>query len=220
MEIYNIMNNTNQKSKPKFNIITKGPLRKQIIISMNTNNSKRLIAQANNHITDINRLLKDVKSEISADFIRSNNKRIVITTNKVVASSDLNIVEKYMKELNNIDLNDVMSLRLLQSKSYLKILDILYFQKNTNLPVMSNIIKRVIKSTHIFDDMVLAFHPQVIKASSKSDIAIIWVDICDLQNGMKVKCLINRCFNVGYHITIIRRINMNPGVLQCKNCWK
>ena len=102
-----------------------------------------------------------------------------------------------MKELNNIDLNNVISLRLLQFKSYLKILDILYFWKNTNLPVMLNIIKRVIKST-IFDDIVLAFYLQVIKISPKSDMAIIWVDICDLQNGIKAKCLINRCFTVGY----------------------
>jgi len=63
------MNNTDQKSKSKFNMITKGLSRKQIIISMNINNSERVIAQANNHITDINKLLKDVKSEISADFI-------------------------------------------------------------------------------------------------------------------------------------------------------
>ena len=69
MEIYNIMNNIDQKSKSKFNMITKGLLRKQIIIFMNINNSERVIAQANNHITDINKLLKDVKSEISADFI-------------------------------------------------------------------------------------------------------------------------------------------------------
>jgi len=60
-----------------------------------------------------------------------------------------------MKELKNIDLNDVISLRILQFKSYLKILDILYFWENTNLSVILN---------------------------------IIWVDICDLQNGIKPWC--------------------------------
>ena len=69
MGIYNILNNINQKSKPKFNMITKGSLRKQIIILINMNDSERVITQANNHITDINKLLKDVKSEISANFI-------------------------------------------------------------------------------------------------------------------------------------------------------
>ena len=32
--------------------------------------------------------------------------------------------------------------------------------------------------------------------------------------------LINRCFNVGRYIVTIHRANMNPGVPQCKNCWK
>ena len=142
---------------------------------MSMNNFERVIitAQTNNHITNINRLLKGVKSEISANYIWSDNKGIVITTNKVVASSNLNIVEKYMKELNNVNSNNAMSSRLLQSKSYLKILDIPYLWKDANLSVTPNIIERVIKSTHIFDDTVLASYPQVIKVSPKSDIAVI-----------------------------------------------
>jgi len=49
------------------------------------------------HVSNINRLLKDIKSEISADFIHSNNKGVVIITNKIVSTSNLNIIEKYMK---------------------------------------------------------------------------------------------------------------------------
>jgi len=73
---------------------------------MGTNNAERVIAQANNHVENINRLLRGIKSEISADYICSNNKRIIITTNKAAVSSDLNIVEKYIK-LNNVDLNTI-----------------------------------------------------------------------------------------------------------------
>ena len=32
--------------------------------------------------------------------------------------------------------------------------------------------------------------------------------------------LINRCFNVEWYIATIWRANMNPGIPQCKNCWK
>ena len=93
--------------------MTKDPLRKQIIILMSTNNTERIMVQSNSYIANINRLLKEVKSKILADYIYSNNKGIVITTNKIAASSNLNIVEKYMKELNNINSNDIMSSRLL-----------------------------------------------------------------------------------------------------------
>ena len=103
IEIHNITNNIELKSKPKFNMTTKSPSRKQIIIHMNTNNSEEVVSQANEYISNINRLLKDVKSDVSADYICSDNKGVIITTNKVIAPSDLNIVEKYMKELNNIN---------------------------------------------------------------------------------------------------------------------
>ena len=139
--------------------MTKGPSRKQIIISMSMNSAKRVMTQSNTYITNINRLLKGIKSEISADYIHSDKKGIVIMTNKIAIFSNLNIVEKYMKDLNDIDLNNIMSLRLLQSKSYLKILGILYFLEDTNLSVMPDIIKRVIKCIYIFNNIVLASYP-------------------------------------------------------------
>ena len=49
---------------------------------------------------------------------------------------------------------------------------------------------------------------------------IIWIDIWDVQSGSKAKSLINRCFNVGRFIATIQEANMNPGVPQCKNCWR
>lgn len=61
IEIYKVINNTNQKGKPKFNITTKNPLRKQIIILMSMNNTERVIVQFNLYIANINRLLKEVK---------------------------------------------------------------------------------------------------------------------------------------------------------------
>ena len=64
------MTNSNQKSKYKLNIITKGSLRKQSIMPISMNNIEKVIAQSNAYVTNINRLLK---LEISADFICSDN---------------------------------------------------------------------------------------------------------------------------------------------------
>jgi len=41
------MTNSNQKDKPKLNIITKDLLRKQIMISMSMNNIEKVMAQSN-----------------------------------------------------------------------------------------------------------------------------------------------------------------------------
>ena len=76
---------------------------------MRKNNSNIIVSQVNIHISNINRLLKGVKSEILADFIYFNNRKFIITTNKLAATSDLNVIKKYIKKLNNINSNNIMS---------------------------------------------------------------------------------------------------------------
>ena len=114
-----------------------------------------------------------MKSEVLADFICFDNKGSIITTNKAVATSDLNIVEKYIKELNNINSNNIISPCLSQFKSYLKILGISYYLANTNSPITSNIVEEIIKNAHVSNDFILVSHTCIIKASSKSNMAII-----------------------------------------------
>ena len=70
---------------------------------MGTNNAERIVAWANIYVENINRLLKNIKSEVSVDYIHLDNKGIIVI---------LNIVEKYIKDLNNVDSNDIMSPRL------------------------------------------------------------------------------------------------------------
>ena len=110
IKIYNITNNKKIKSKLKLNITTKSPSRKQVIMPISINNSNTIISQANIHISNINKLLKDVKSKVFANFICSDNREVIITTNNEVASLDLSMVNKYIKDLNNLGSNNIMSL--------------------------------------------------------------------------------------------------------------
>jgi len=79
--------------------------------------------------------------------------------------------------MENVNSEDIESPRLSQSKFYLKIIDILFFIENTNIPILLYFVESVIKSNHIFNNLLLASKLQVIKVSPKSDIAIVWVDI-------------------------------------------
>ena len=67
---------------------------------------------------------------------------------------------------------------------------------------------------------MITSRPKIIKLLPRSNMAIILLDIWDLQSGSKAKGLINRCFSIGNYITIIQEANINPEVPQCKNCWK
>jgi len=78
------------------------------------------------------------------NLIRADNIRLTITTNKVIFILDLNTIENYIKNIDVINLNNVILPKISQSKSYLKILDISYFVENTNILITANIVKRML----------------------------------------------------------------------------
>jgi len=218
--IQKVINGSNDKAKPRLNMTTKGPSHKQVIIPMSCDLGKRFIKDSSSHVININQALKSIKSNICADFICADNKGIIISTNNVAANSDLQEIEKYVKISLATNNDSISSLRLPQSKFYLKIMGILYFVNKSNIRISSEDIECILKNNHLFNDIVLMSKPCIIKVFPKLDMAIIWIDIWDTQNGNNAKKIINRCFNVGSVIAMVRGANMNPGVPQCKNCWK
>ena len=200
---------------------TKGPSRKQVIVPMSNNNTISFTKNSVLYVAHINRLLRNAKSDIVVDFIRSNPIGPVIVTNKVTKQSNLQIISQYIKKSEDINELQVEEPHLPQSKSYLKIISIPFFSNGKTQDCLNaSDIENILKQNQIFDDIKLMSRPRVIKVSPKSDMSIIWIDIWDHQSSNKAKCLINRCFNVGRYIATIRGANMNLGVPQCKNCWK
>ena len=220
IEIHNAtLNGTQPKGKKKISITTKGPSRKQAIVPLLGQHVNSIMNNAGLHVNSINGLLKGIKSTLRAEFIRPSTESIIITTNNVPAPSDLSVIKRYVKSIDSIGLDEVAVPRLPQSKSYLKITGIPYLQ-SSGLAITNEDIANYLKNSELFEGITLAAKPRVIKVSLKSDMAIIWIDIWDSQNGSKAKTLINHLFNFGRYIATFRGTSMNPGVLQCHNCWK
>ena len=199
---------------------TKGLSRKQVIVLMNCDNIKKFMGESSNHVSNLNRALKSIKLDVMVDFIHLDPMDITIVTNKVTSALDLQSIDNYIKSVNSIDSTGVDVPHLHQSKFYLKIIGIPYFQEVLLSPIMLNVVEDIIKQNYIFNNVVLVSKLCVIKVFPRLDMAIIWLDIWDIQSRSKTKGLINRCFNVGNHIATIRGVNMNLGMLQCKNYWK
>jgi len=130
---------------------------------------------------------------------------------------NLSTIERYIKNIDVINLEDIMASKLPQLKFYFKILSISYLIKDTNVPIISNVVKRAM---YIFNDITLTSKPKVIKVLSKSNIVVISINIWDIQSSSKAKRLINRYLNIGSYITTIHGTNINLGIPQCKNYWK
>jgi len=64
------------------------------------------------------------------------------------------------------------------------------------MPISSSIVEPILKVNHIFNNISTALKLHIIMALPKSDMAIVWLDIWDVQSSSKAKSFINRCFNV------------------------
>jgi len=69
--------------------------------------------ESNTHVSNMNEVLKNIKSNVLVDFICPNVASITIVTNKVTTSLNLQTIEQYVKDTNRINSNKVELLRLL-----------------------------------------------------------------------------------------------------------
>ena len=161
------------KPKPCINMTTKKPSYKQVIIPISTDNTNKFVKDSSVYIANINRTLKNIKSDVMANFIHVKNKGVVISTNKVASFLDLQSIKKYFKNTQCIEAEQMESPRLPQSKLYLKIIGIPYLSEHTNSHITFDDIEIFLKNNHIFNVIILASKPRVIKVSPKSDMAII-----------------------------------------------
>jgi len=96
------------------------------------------------HIVDINRALRNIKSDILANFICNDHRGLIITTNKVASQLDLSIIENYIKNIDVIETKDIMAFYLPQFKSYLRIIGISYIKEGTNSSINLSDVEKII----------------------------------------------------------------------------
>ena len=128
----------------------------------------------------------------------------------------MSTIEKFLKNINNVNLDSIESPHLSKSKLYIKIIGLPY--KIEQGVITPDYIEGVLKETHLFKDVVLASKLYVIKASPKSNMVVVWVDIWDSQSSSLAKNIINCRFNIGQFVVTVCGTNMSLGILQCKNC--
>jgi len=102
----------NGKSKLCINMTMEGLSRKQVIVFMNNNNKNNFMEENSSHVTNMNSTLKNIKSEVMVDFVQVDPKSIIIVTNKVTSTLDLQTIENYVKNVNCINTEKVKVSRL------------------------------------------------------------------------------------------------------------
>ena len=74
---------------------------------MGGNNIKTFMLSLNNYVVNINQALKNIKSDVIIDFIHSDYRGLVLVSNKVMAQLNICIISYYIKNTNNMNLEDI-----------------------------------------------------------------------------------------------------------------
>jgi len=64
---------------------TKEYSKRQIIVSISTDNTSKFMSLSGEHIANINRALKNMKSKVIANFVYIDYQGLIIITNKVTS---------------------------------------------------------------------------------------------------------------------------------------
>ena len=142
-----------------------------------------------------------------------------MSTNSVASAAELEVIKQWLKKTAGLGESIEIEPCLLQSKSFLKILGVPYWDSKSSLPITPTQVKAALSNSPLFEGVSLASMPRIMKTSPSSDMSVIWIDIWDSQKGSKGKTLINRSFNFGHLTATVQGTAMHPGVAQCHNCW-
>ena len=143
-----------------------------------------------------------------------------MSTNSVASVAKLEVIKQWLKRTAGLGEVTEVEPRLPQSKSFLKVLSIPYWNSKTSLSVTPAQVAEALSNSSLFEGITLASMSCIMKASPSSDMFVIWIDIWDSQKESKGKTLIHCSFNFGHHTATVRETAMHPGVAQCRNCWR
>ena len=88
-------------------MIIKGPSRKQIIVLINNDNKTKFMEDSSTHVSNLNRALRNIKSEVIVDFVHQELASIVIVTSKIALELKLQTIKNYIKNTNQIEAKKV-----------------------------------------------------------------------------------------------------------------
>ena len=100
-----------------------------------------------------------------------------MSTNSVASVAELEVIKQWLKKTAGLGEITEVEPRLPQSKSFLKVLGVPYWDSKTSLPVTPAQVAEVLSSSPLFEGITLASMPRIMKASPSSDMSVIWIDI-------------------------------------------
>ena len=96
-----------------------------------------------------------------------------ISTNSVASAAELEVIKQWLKKTVRLGESTEVEPHLPQSKSFLKIFDVPYWDSKSSLPITPAQVEAALSNSPLFEGISLASMPRIIKASPSSDMSVI-----------------------------------------------
>jgi hypothetical protein len=79
---------------------------------------------------------------------------------------------------------------------------------------------KIMTSVQQFAGIECVCNPAVIRSKGSNDMAVVFMDIWDSQNGINLRNLVNKVYHIGGKLIKVEYVRPREFVLQCQKCWK
>jgi len=156
---------------------TQRPTRYQVLILLTPAAAEVVVANAALAVESCNKSLVSACSKLRVESVCKAWDGVSMSTNSVVSAAELEVIKQWLKKTAGLGEVTEVEPCLPQSKSFLKVLGIPYWDSKTSLPITPAQVVEALSSSSLFEGITLTSMPCIIKVSPSSDMSVIWIDI-------------------------------------------
>jgi len=200
-----------QKRKiPTPNFMTQGPSRKQILI---TSSGPFVTCDLGLFLARPCDALDAAKWKLTLLAMTTAYGRYSISTAEVPHPAALDIIRGFAMQIFK---TDAMYIGLPTSMSYIRVIDIPFFEDNACTQRVSlDRIKGALACSPLHEHFILARDPRLVRNSPNSTNCTVNIDLWDSQTGARAKALIGKSLMMGNRLCLIKEVQPRKGVPIC-----
>ena len=131
------------------------------------------MANAASAVESCNKGLVSACSKLRVESVYKTWDGVSMSTNSVAFIAELEVIKQWLKKTAGLSKVTKVEPCLPQSKSFLKVLGIPYWDSKSSLPITPVQVAEALSSSPLFEGITLASMPCIMKVLSSSDMSVI-----------------------------------------------